>query len=397
MKCFFLTERVVTVFPARYEKSLPVEMMITRNFLLVCLFWLLIFAPAVSGQQDKTAGPPEWEKLLDAAKKEGKVTVSLPASAEMKRQVEEQFKRRFGIEVETFTARGSAGVRRMADEFKAGVRHFDLHIGGSSSIVSGMLDEGILDPIEPWLMLPEVKDAKQWWGGHLWVDNAKRFVYTFQAYLSEVIWYNTELVNPNEIRSFDDFLNPKWKGRIGYLDPRTPGAGDSTWSFMWRIKGEEYLKKLVAQDLYLGRDQRLLAEGLAKGRVAVMIGLSYYSFLPFLKAGLPIKTLPRLKEGNYGTGGSGNLAIIKAPAHPNSTKVFVNWLLGREGQELVSKALGQATRRLDVDTRFLKEFGTIAAKDVMSVSDFLQIENQSEEKLDKVREPASKVAHTLLK
>ena len=112
----------------------------------------------------------------------------------------------------------------MADEFKAGVRHFDLHIGGSSSIVSGMLDEGILDPIEPWLALPEVKDPKQWWGGHLWVDNAKRFVYMFQAYLSEVIWYNTELVKPNEIRSLDDFLNPKWKGKIGYLDPRTPGS-----------------------------------------------------------------------------------------------------------------------------------------------------------------------------
>ena len=376
---------------------MPIQIIIARNFLSVGLFWLLIFASAANGQQDKAAGSAEWDKLVDAAKKEGKVTVSLPASAEMKKQVEEQFKKRYGIEVETFTARGSSAVRRMADEFKAGVRHFDLHVGGSSSIVSGMLDEGILDPIEPWLMLPEVKDPKQWWGGHLWVDNAKRFVYTFQAYLSEIIWYNTDLIKPNEIRSYDDFLNPKWKGRIGYLDPRTPGAGDSTWSFIWRVKGEEYLKKLVAQDLFLGRDQRVLAESLARGRVAVMIGLSYYSYLPFIKAGLPIKTLPRLKEGNYGTGGSGNLAVIKAPAHPNSTKVFVNWLLGREGQEIVSRALGQATRRLDVDTRFLRESGTIAAKDVMPVNDFLQIENQSEEKLDKVREPAAKVAHALLK
>src|SRR6058998_2452259 len=376
---------------------LLVQMMNARNILSVGLFWVLMLAAAANGQQDKAAGAVEWDKLVDAAKKEAKVTVSLPASAEMKKQVEEQFKKRYGIEVETFTARGSSAVRRMADEFKAGVRHFDLHIGGSSSIVSGMLDEGILDPIEPWLALPEVKDPKQWWGGHLWVDNAKRFVYTFQAYLSEVIWYNTELVKPAEIRSFDDFLNPKWKGKIGYLDPRTPGAGDSTWAFMWKVKGEEYLKKLVAQDLYLGRDQRILAENLARGRIAVMIGNSYYSYLPFLKAGLPIKSLPTLKEGNYGTGGSGNLAIIKAPARPNSTKVFVNWLLGRAGQEIVSRALGQATRRLDVDTRFLRESGTIAAKDTMSVAEFLQIENQSEEKLDKVREPAAKVAHALLK
>jgi ABC-type Fe3+ transport system substrate-binding protein len=128
-----------------------------------------------------------------------------------------------------------------------------------------------------------------------------------------------------------------------------------------------------------------------------MIGLSYYSYLPFVKAGLPVKPLPRLTEGNYGTAGSGNLAILKAPAHPNSAKIFVNWLLGREGQEIVSRALAQGTRRLDVDTRFLKESGTVAAKDVMSVDDFLQIENQSEEKLDKVRQPASKLAHALLK
>jgi iron(III) transport system substrate-binding protein len=378
---------------------MPVQIALPRYFLSAGLLWVLIFifAPAVHAQQSKTAGSTEWDKLVDAARKEGKVTVSLPASAELKRQIEEQFKKRYGIEVEVFTARGSAGVRRMADEFKAGVRHFDLHIGGSSSIISGMLDEGILDPIEPWLVLPEVRDPKQWWGGHLWVDNAKKFIYMFQAHLPEVIWYNTDLLKPDEIRSLDDFLNPKWKGKIGYLDPRTPGAGDSSWSFMWRVKGEEYLKQLVAQDLYLGRDQRVLAENLAKGRTAVMIGLSYYSYLPFLKAGLPIKPLPRLKEGNYGTGGSGNLAILKAPAHPNSTKVFVNWLLGREGQEIVSRALGQATRRLDVDTGFLRASGTTAAKDVMSVNDFLQIENQSEEKLDKVREPASKLGRALLK
>jgi iron(III) transport system substrate-binding protein len=352
---------------------------------------------AAEAQQPKISGSVEWDQLVEAAKKEGKVTVSLPASAELKRQIEENFKKRFGIEVEVFTARGSAGVRRMADEFKAGVRHFDLHIGGSSSIISGMLDEGIIDPIDPWLMLPEVKDPKQWWGGHLWIDTTKRFIYTFQAYLPESIWYNTDLVKPQEVRSLEDLLNPKWKGKIGFLDPRTPGGGDSNWSYMWQVKGEDYLKKLAAQDLYLGRDQRVLSESLAKGRVAIMIGNTYYSFMPFVKAGLPVKPLPTLKEGTFGTGGSGNLAIIKAPAHPHGTKVFVNWLLSRDGQEVVSRGLAQATRRLDVDTRWLREFGTIAAKDVMSVDEFWQVENQSEEKLDKVRKPALKVAQALLK
>jgi iron(III) transport system substrate-binding protein len=358
---------------------------------------LVVGGIGADAQWAKVSSSADWEKLVDAARKEGKVTVSIPASAEMRKQLEENFKKRYGIEVDVFTARGSAAVRRMADEFKAGVRHFDLHIGGSSSIVSGMLDEGILDPIEPWLVLPEVKDLKQWWGGHLWVDNAKRNIYMFQAYLTESIWYNTDLAKPAELRSYDDFLQAKWKGKIGLLDPRTPGAGDSNWSFMWDVKGEEYLKKFVQQDLLLGRDQRLLAANLAKGRVAIMTGLTYYSYLPFIKAGLPIKALPVLKEGTYGTGGSGNLAIIKSPAHPNATKVFVNWLLGREGQDIVSRALGQATRRMDVDTKWLRETGVIPAKDQMAVKDFWRIENQSEEKLDKIREPAQKFAQALLR
>lgn len=52
---------------------------------------------------------------------------------------------------------------------------------------------------------------------------------------------------------------------------------------------------------------------------------------------------------------------------------------------------GQATRRFDVDTKWLQESGLLAAKDHMSVKDYLQIENQSEEKLDKVREAALRV------
>ena len=43
--------------------------------------------------------------------------------------------------------------------------------------------------------------------------------------------------------------------------------------------------------------------------------------------------------------------IFKNAAHANATKVFVNWLLSREGQEVTSKALGQATRGLDVNTK----------------------------------------------
>ena len=374
---------------------MPVQSFLKRNILSITLLSALFCAPAGYGQPSKAATTPEWDKLVEAAKKEGKITISLPASAELKKQIEEQFKKRFGIEVEVFTARGAAGVRRMADEFKAGVRHFDLHIGGSSSILSGMYDEGIVDAIEPWLVLPEVKDPKQWWGGHIWVDNARKFAYSTLAYQSESLWFNSQLMKADEVRSFDDLLEEKFKGKIGFLDPRTPGSGASMWSYLRDIKGEEYLKKLALQKLALSRDQRVLAEILAKGKVAIVLGLTYYSFAPFIKAGLPVEPLPVPKEGVYVSGGSGHLVVLKNAAHPNATKLFVNWFLSREGQEVYTRAMHQPTRRLDVDAKWLREFGVISAKDSLTVEQYYKRENQSEEKINRLREPAAALARKL--
>jgi hypothetical protein len=58
--------------------------------------------------------------------------------------------------------------------------------------------------------------------------------------------------------------------------------------------------------------------------------------------------------------------------------------------------MGQGTRRLDVDTQWLKEFGVIAAKDNLTMDQYLKLENQSEEKILKTREPAAEVARKLL-
>ena len=58
--------------------------------------------------------------------------------------------------------------------------------------------------------------------------------------------------------------------------------------------------------------------------------------------------------------------------------------------------MGQATRRLDVDTQWTKEFGVIAAKDNLTRDQYTQLENQSEEKILKTREPAAELARKLL-
>jgi iron(III) transport system substrate-binding protein len=360
------------------------------------IFVLLFLNVAAVGAQPVQGKSGEWERTVEAAKKEGKVVVSVPTSAELRKEFENGFQKRFsGIELELSVARGASNINKIAEEQNAGVRNIDLHIGGTTSIVTGLLARNLLEPIPPSMLLSEVSDPKNWWGGHIWVDNAKRYIYSFTAYMTETVWFNSTLVSPGEIVAWDSLLDPKWKGKIAILDPRSPGSGESTWAFLWKIKGEPFLTKLAAQDMLVGRNLRQLGEAVARGKSAISIGLSYYTYVPFIKAGLPVRPLSVIKEGYYAATGSGNLAILRNVPHPNASKVFVNWLLSKEGQTAFTKAMGQPTRRFDVDTQWTKEFGHVAAKEALTPEKFDELENGSEEVVLKIRKPAMALAEKL--
>jgi iron(III) transport system substrate-binding protein len=342
--------------------------------------------------------PNEWEQTLAAAKKEGIVVVGIPASTELRTAMGEKFKSKFGISIELLSARGPENVMRITTEHSAGMRYYDVLVAGGSAPLP-LISAGAADELAPYLVLPEVKDPKYWWGGHIWEDNVstRKYIYAFLCYTTETVWYNGSQADPGEMRSFDDLLNPKWKGRIGFLDPRNPGSGQNTWSFLWKVKGEEFMNKLVQQDLLINQNLRQLADSLAKGKLAFTVGLSHYTYAPFIKAGLPVKPVPKMKEGLHANNGSGVLTVVKNPPHPNAAKIFINWFLGKEGQELYGKAMVQGTRRLDVSTEWLKEVGSQGCKDVMTVEDYLRSETHLESSVRKIRSPATALANKLLK
>jgi iron(III) transport system substrate-binding protein len=340
----------------------------------------------------------DWERTVQDAKKEAKLVVGIPARPELRKELEALFKNKFAIELESLPARGPQNASRIAAESAAGVKYFDVFIGGSGTYES-LVEGGMAAPLAPMMLLPEVKDAKNWWGGHIWEDNlsGNRFLYSFIADAGTGgFWYNPEQAKAQELRELNDFLNPKWKGRVGFLDPRTPGSGQSIWSFLWDVKGEAYLRKLLQQDMFIGRDQRQLGDALAKGKLAFALGVSFYTLEGFLTASLPVKEIPALKEGLPSSNGSGVIGVVKDPPHPNAARFFVNWLLSKEGQELYVKIMHQSTRRLDVNTKWLQEHGVRAAKDVMTVEQYHKVRNHLEDKYTKVRIPAAKFAEEVL-
>ena len=185
----------------------------SRLCLLLLIFALLSLNGAVVLGQPAQSKSSEWERTVEGARREGRVVVSVPTSAELRKEFETGFQKKFSaIELELSVARGASNINKIAEEQNAGVRNVDLHIGGTTSIVTGLLAPNLLEPILPSMLLPEVSDPKNWWGGHIWVDNAKKYIYSFTAYMTETVWYNSTLVRPEEIVSWDSLLDPKWKG-----------------------------------------------------------------------------------------------------------------------------------------------------------------------------------------
>jgi hypothetical protein len=93
--------------------------------------------------------------------------------------------------------------------------------------------------------------------------------------------------------------------------PARAGLGTLLWSFLWDIKGEEYLKKLARQDLFVSRNLRQIADALAKGKLALTLGIGYAQLEPFIKEGLPVKELPEPREGLPASNAYGTLGVVK--------------------------------------------------------------------------------------
>lgn len=202
---------------------------LTNGLKALCLSVIIGFSGVAHAQSPSPGWRVDWKNTIEAARKEGRVVVSVPASAELRQALEEGFKRQFPeIVPELFPARGASNVNRILEEDKAGVHYFDVHIGGTSSMITGLLDGGQLEPLAPWMILPEVKKPGNWWGGHIWADKSGKYIYMFLAYLTETLWYNTNELKPEEVKSYDDLLKPKLKRKIEMLDPRTAGSGQST-------------------------------------------------------------------------------------------------------------------------------------------------------------------------
>lgn len=324
---------------------------------------LFMLLPDFASGQSKPAWQERWEKVVSEAKKEGKVVVWGNPGELIREAMTQGFRKAFpDINIEYSGARGDEQATRARAEREGGIYSVDVLLSGTATAILYFKPMGALDAIEPALILPEVTDLKQWRGRQLeFADKESKYNLVFNNQVLPPLVYNPKEVKAGEIDEISKLLDQKWKGKIVINDPLPTGPGQVTFRWFWealgRGKAEEFYRKIRLQAGAVDRDQRRQIEWVAQGKYSVLLAPSSTVGQQLLQRGLKFEFLPEMKDiGGFISATFGSLMLINKAPHSSAAKLFVNWLLTKEGQLAWSKAMNGPSRRVDVPTDHLPAY-----------------------------------------
>lgn len=313
---------------------------------------------ATSGGRGQEAWEAEWKQTVAAAKKEGKVVIYGGPGPDRRKVYRDHFEAAFpGIRVDYEGLHGNQSSFRIITERRAGKYIPDIHLNAAGSLFRSLKPQGAFQPVRSVLALPEVLDETKWFEGKLWfLDNDGKYILTYSLAASTMIAINTQLANPKDITSYQQLLNPKWRGKILSHDIRAtgPGSGNARYWYADPKLGPDFLKRLYGEmEITVSRDTQQMVDWLAKGRFAILLFPTLNEIDRAREVGLPVDVVPaqQMKEGYPVTAGFNSILLMNPAPHPNAAKVYLNWLLSREGQTAFEKVIETPSLRVDTPTK----------------------------------------------
>ncbi len=316
---------------------------------------------AAAGAASAAQAAPAWDATVAAARQEGRVNILGPQGNETRDALTLGFQQKYpDVQVDYQGLAGSPLAAKLLSEQGAGQAFTDLVVVGTTTIFESLLPADALAPLRSYLTGPNDSDLSVWRGGKLdFADAAGQYSLVFSDYVKPPFIYNPGQVSPTDFSSYRDLLDPKWKGKIVMRDPRLPGGGVATMTFMYTTDalGRDYLRQLFAQDLVISNDDRQILDWVARGQYPIALGVSDTLANEYVDRGLAVRHMDpgRMREGGYLTAGNGVVSVARHAPHPNAVAVYLDYLLSREGQLAWSKAAGFASQRRDVPTDHVPE------------------------------------------
>ncbi len=278
------------------------------------------------------APPPEaiTPELIEAAKKEGKVTyytaMDLSVAEPMAKAFEAQYP---GIKVAVERTGAERLFNRIGQEVGSNIKRVDVANSSDAAHFIVWKRQGWLQPF----LTPDMAEnlpADQ-------RDPDGAFV-NQRTHLSAIA-YNTGLVKPEDApRGFNDLLDPKYAGKLVKGHPGYSGTIMTATHQLAKVLGWAYFEKLAKQKVLQVQSATEPPKRIEAGERAIAVDGSDYLFWMAKERGAPIEVVHAV-EGTPQI--SNPMAIFKAAPNPNAARLLVAWIMSAEGQQFIVNLSGQ--------------------------------------------------------
>jgi len=301
----------------------------TRWLLYRC--FLLVFVIELVSAREAFAQPAGLVTLIEGAKKEGRVVWYATLNINDSNALLSRFEQKYPfIKTELLRAGSEQLLNRILTEDSAGRSALDLV---NLTTINALKKRGLLQAhrSSEFSAYPQpFKDAESYWAT------------LYNIYY--VIGYNPKMVPPKDApKDWDDFLDPKWKGKIG-MDQEEYEWYAATMRYWGKEKALKFHRALAKQGVQWNRGHTMISQLMAAGEFPLGIGYAH-RIESMKKAGAPVEWI-KTADPIFVT--LSPVAVAAKARHPNAAKLLMDFILSKEAQ-LVLRNANRSSGRLDVE------------------------------------------------
>jgi iron(III) transport system substrate-binding protein len=271
--------------------------------------------------------PPEAQKitpeLIEAAKKEGKVTwytsVDLPLAEKVAKAFEAKYP---GVAMRVERSGAERNFQRIGQEYASKIYNCDVVNSSDAAHLIIWKRGALLVPFVPEDVARDFPETQKDPDG----------MYASWRVTLCPLGYNTKLVKPEDApRSYADLLDPKWLGKIVKAHPGYSGTIMTATQQLSRDLGWAWFDKLAKQKIMQVQSAAEPPKKVALGERAVMADGTEYLAEELKARGEPIELVYASEGTPLITGPS---AVMARAANPNAARLFYAWSMTAEAQQL---------------------------------------------------------------
>ena len=282
-------------------------------------------------------GADREARLLEGAKKEGKLSLYTSLNTKDSGPITEAFEKKTGVKVLLWRSSSEKVLQRAVTEARAGRYMCDV-LETNGPEMEAMYREKLLAEFHS----PHFKDLPP-------AAFMKHRHYVADRFNFFTIGYNTNLVKPDEVpNSYADLLHPRFAGKIGIE------AGDTDWfaaivKHMGEDKGLAYFRKLAEMRPQMRTGHTLMAELVSSGEIPIAATIYNHNIERLTVKGAPVKwkaLLPTFGRPN-------GIGVVPQAPNPHAALLFTDFMLSPQGQLLI-KERNRVPASLAVETQLNK-------------------------------------------